>query len=147
MITTAPAPTALTTADRLADALADPGTAWPGGRPEGGRSWPQSLAGGASGIALLHIERARAGHGDWSTAHAWLRAAVHGEVSAAANANLYFGAPALAYVMHRAASASSRYLPVLDRLDTATLSLTRSRLAAAHQRIARAERPSWKSST
>lgn len=141
MITTAPTLIALTTADRLADALVDPGTAWPGGRPEGGRSWPQSLAGGASGIALLHIERARTGHGDWSTAHAWLKAAVHGEVSAAANANLYFGAPALAYVMHRAASASSRYLSVLDRLDTATLSLTRNRLAAAHQRITRAERP------
>ncbi|MDX2531539.1 lanthionine synthetase C family protein [Streptomyces scabiei] len=141
MITTAPAPTTLASVDHLADALADPDTAWPGGRPEGGRSWPQSLAGGASGIALLHIERARTGHGDWATARVWLKAAVQGEVSAAANANLYFGAPALAYVMHRAASASSRYLPVFDRLDSATLALTRNRLAAAHQRISRAERP------
>ncbi|WP_405524776.1 lanthionine synthetase C family protein [Streptomyces canus] len=141
MITTAPALTALETVDRLAAALADPSTAWPGGRPDGGRSWPQSLAGGASGIALLHIERARTGHGDWDIAHDWLKAAVHGEVSAAANANLYFGAPALAYVMHRAASASSGYLPVLARLDTATLTLTRNRLAAAHQRITRGERP------
>lgn len=141
MITTAPALTALETVDRLAAALADPNIAWPGGRPDGGRSWPQSLAGGASGIALLHIERARTGHGDWFTAHTWLNAAVHGDVSAAANANLYFGAPALAYVMHRAASASNRYLPPLARLDTATLTLTRNRLAAAHQRITRAERP------
>ncbi|WP_328493443.1 lanthionine synthetase C family protein [Streptomyces sp. NBC_00414] len=141
MITTAPTPTTLASVDYLANALAEPGTAWPGGRPDGGRSWPQSLAGGASGIALLHIERARTGHGDWATAHVWLKATVQGEVSAAANANLYFGAPTLAYVMHRASSASSRYLPVLDRLDAATLALTRTRLAAAHQRISRAEHP------
>ncbi|AXI79785.1 lanthionine synthetase C family protein [Peterkaempfera bronchialis] len=141
MTTTALASTALSTADRLADALADPKTVWPGGRPDGGRAWPQSLAGGASGIALLHIERARTGHGDWDTAHTWLATAVHGEVSAAANANLYFGAPALAFIMHRVAGASSRYLPVLERLDAATLTVTRNRLAAAHHRIDRAERP------
>lgn len=141
MTTTAPAPAALSTADRLAHALSDPSTVWPGGRPNSGRAWPQSLAGGASGIALLHIERARTGHGDWDTAHSWMAAAVHGEVSAAANANLYFGAPALAFITHRAASASSRYLRVLERLDQATLTVTRTRLAAAHRRIDRAERP------
>ncbi|MGW7463810.1 lanthionine synthetase C family protein [Streptomyces xantholiticus] len=141
MTTAAPATAALSTADELAHALSDPRTVWPGGRPSGGRAWPQSLAGGASGIALLHIERARAGRGDWDTAHTWLAAAVHGEVSAAANANLYFGAPALAFITHRAASASSRYLRVLERLDEATLTVTRTRLAAAHRRIDRAERP------
>ncbi|MET9969120.1 lanthionine synthetase C family protein [Streptomyces sp. NPDC006356] len=141
MTTAAPALAALSTADRLARALADPSTVWPGGRPDGARAWPQSLAGGASGIALLHIERARAGRGDWDTAHTWLATAVHGEVSAAANANLYFGAPALAFVTHRAASGSSRYLRVLERLDTATVGVTRNRLAEAHLRINRAERP------
>ncbi|MET7319543.1 lanthionine synthetase C family protein [Streptomyces sp. NPDC005549] len=141
MTTTAHAPAALSTADKLADALADPATVWPGGRPSGGRAWPQSLAGGASGIALLHIERARTGHGDWDTAHTWLAAAVDGAISAAANANLYFGAPALAFITHRAASASSRYLRLLDRLDTATLAVTRTRLTAAHQRIDHGERP------
>ncbi|MET9812329.1 lanthionine synthetase C family protein [Streptomyces sp. NPDC006355] len=141
MTPAAPAHAALSVADQLACALADPGAVWPSGRPDGGRAWPQSLAGGASGIALLHIERARTGRGDWNTAHMWLAAAVHGEVSAAANANLYFGAPALAFIAHRAASASSRYLHVLERLDTATLTLTRNRLAEAHQRIDRAERP------
>ncbi|MFF7838793.1 lanthionine synthetase C family protein [Streptomyces ossamyceticus] len=141
MTTTAPAHAALLAADQLARALADPSTVWPGGRPDGPRAWPQSLAGGASGIALLHIERARTGHGDWDTAHTWLATAVHGEVSAAANANLYFGAPALAFITHRAANASNRYLRVLERLDTATFSVTRNRLAEAHQRIERAERP------
>ncbi|MET9611795.1 lanthionine synthetase C family protein [Kitasatospora indigofera] len=143
MTTTAPAPaaTALSTADRLANALSDPATAWPGGRPGGGRAWPQSLAGGASGIALLHIERARTGRGDWDTAHTWLATAVRGDVSAAANANLFFGAPTLAYITHRAASSTCRYLRLLERLDEATLSVTRNRLAAAHRRIDRAERP------
>nr|WP_181800247.1 lanthionine synthetase C family protein [Streptomyces ipomoeae] len=125
----------------MARALADPSIVWPGGRPDGARAWPQSLAGGATGIALLHIERARTGHGDWNTAHTWLTTAMRGEVSAAVNANLYFGAPALAYITHRAASAASRYLRILERLDTATLTVTRNRLAAAHQRIDRAERP------
>ncbi|MFD7407996.1 lanthionine synthetase C family protein [Streptomyces sp. NPDC059866] len=141
MITAAPALAALSTADHLARALADPSTVWLGGRPDGARAWPQSLAGGASGIALLHIERARAGLGGWDTAHTWLATAVYGEVSAAANANLYFGAPALAFITHCAASASSRYLRVLERLDTATFTATRKRLAEAHQRINRAERP------
>ncbi|ARQ70645.1 lanthionine synthetase C family protein [Streptomyces marincola] len=141
MSATAPPSAARSTVDKLADALADPTTAWPNGRPAGGRAWPQSLAGGASGIALLHIERARSGHGTWSTAHTWLTAAVHGEVSAADNANLYFGAPALAFVTHRAASASGRYLRLLERLDSATVSVTRARLTAAHLRIDRAARP------
>ncbi|MFF3710252.1 lanthionine synthetase C family protein [Streptomyces phaeochromogenes] len=140
MTTTAPA--VLSTADQIARALADPGTVWPSGRPDGVRAWPQSLAGGASGIALLHIERARTGRGDWDTAHTWLTTAVHGQVSAAANANLYFGAPALAFITHQAASASSRYLRALERLDTATCAVTRNRLAKAHRRIDRAERPS-----
>ncbi|WP_406190841.1 lanthionine synthetase C family protein [Streptomyces sp. NBC_01017] len=141
MTTTAPIPTVLATADELAGALSAPSAVWPGGRPEGVRAWPQSLAGGASGIALLHVERARTGRGDWETAHTWLATAVHGEVSAAANANLYFGAPALAFITHRAASASSRYLRLLQKLDQATLTVTRNRLTEAHRRIDRAERP------
>lgn len=141
MTTTAPAPVALSAADQLAHALADPRAVWPGGRPDGGRAWPQSLAGGASGIALLHIERARTGRGDWDVVHTWLATALHDAVSAAANANLYFGAPALAFITHRAASASGRYLRVLERLDEATITVTQARLAQAHRRIDRAERP------
>jgi hypothetical protein len=135
-----PAPAALATADELARTLADPRTAWRGGPPLGARSWPQSLAGGACGIALLHIERARAGRGDWGIAHTWLSAAVHGEVSAASNANLFFGAPALAFVLHIAADASNRYRRILASLDQATLAITRTRLAEALARIDRAER-------
>ncbi|WP_449341869.1 lanthionine synthetase C family protein [Streptomyces adustus] len=115
---------------------------WPNGRPPGPRAQPQSLGGGAAGIALLHIERARTNHGDWATAHTWLTAAVQGDVSAAANANLYFGAPALSYLLHRAtAGTPNRYRSARKRLDAATLAVTQNRLAAAHRRLNRAERP------
>ncbi|MFZ3557190.1 lanthionine synthetase C family protein [Streptomyces sp. BH055] len=127
--------------DQVAHSLADPEKLWPHGRPDGGRAWPQSLAGGESGIALLHIERARTDRGDWATAHTWITAAIQGDISAAANANLFFGAPALAFVVYSAASASSRYLRLLDRLDSATCAVTETRLAAAHERLARRTRP------
>ncbi|WP_307795381.1 lanthionine synthetase C family protein [Actinacidiphila acididurans] len=140
MITTESASAALDAADHVAETLADPSRVWSGGRPPGGRSWPQSLAGGEAGITLLHIERARSGRGEWSTAHAWLAASVQGEVSAASNANLYFGAPALAFVTHLAHSGTGRYGGLLARLDEATLTVTRNHLAAAHARIDRAER-------
>jgi len=132
---------ALSAADELAGVLADPRTAWRGAAPAGGRSWPQSLAGGAAGIAVLHIERARSGRADWAAAHAWLSAAVCGEVTAASNASLFFGAPALAFVLHLAAASSNRYRRALATLDDATLTITRTRLARARARIDRAERP------
>ncbi|MER5737353.1 lanthionine synthetase C family protein [Streptomyces sp. NPDC002262] len=141
MTTTLSVPAALAAADTLARAVADPSTAWSAGRADGWRGWPQSLAGGAAGIALLHVERARAGHGDWDTAHRWLTESVRGQVSAAANAGPYYGAPALAFVFHRAQSATGRYPRILSRLDAATINVTRARLAQAHQRLARGERP------
>jgi lantibiotic biosynthesis protein len=132
---------ALGTAAELAGTLADPTTAWRSAPPPGGRSWPQSLAGGAAGIALLHVERARSGHGDWAVARTWLSASVCGEVTAAANASLFFGAPALAFVLHIAAASSSRYRRALAAADEATHSITRDRLARAHARIDRADQP------
>ncbi len=128
-------------ADELAGRLSDPRAVWPAGPPAEGRFWPQSLAAGAIGIALLHVERARSGHGDWDTAHAWLSLATSGEVSAAANASLFFGVPALAFVLHIAATASDRYRRPLAALDDATLAVTRKRLDQAHARIDRMERP------
>lgn len=107
-------------------------------------AWPQSLAGGAAGIALLHIERARSGLGDWSTAHDWLSVAASGELTAAANAGLFFGAPALAFVTHAAAGSSGRYRRALTTLDEAVIIITRTRLAAAHARIDRSDQPVMK---
>lgn len=137
----APVPTALPAADELARQLTDPRTAWSRPPPPGARAWPQSLAGGAAGIALLHIERARAGLGPWKTAHHWMIEAVSGQISGAANANLYFGAPALAYVLHIAAAENGRYRRAFERMDQATVTLTQTRLAEADARIARGDRP------
>lgn len=112
--------------------------------PGGGRVWPQSLAGGAAGVALLHIARARTGHGDWGTAHRWLAAAGRDPLTAADNAGLFIGVPALAFVTHAAAEATGRYHATLARLDKATITITRRRVTAARVRIGRGERPELK---
>src|SRR3954470_9604915 len=134
-------PASLGTASEVAAALASPGAVLPGGYQGDGRRWPQSLAGGAAGIALLHVERARSGHGDWATARAWLAEAASGSITAASNARLFFGAPALAFLFHIAAEATGHYRSTLAALDDATVSITRAALAAAHARIDRREQP------
>ncbi|MEU8251858.1 lanthionine synthetase C family protein [Nonomuraea sp. NPDC048916] len=131
---------ALAAANAIATALANP-QPWAAEPPGSGLVWPQSLWAGAAGIALLHIERARSGHGDPRTAHTWLEVAASGALTAAPNAGLFFGAPALAFVTHAAAGTSGRYRRALDRLDDAVTSITRTRLAEAHARIDRGERP------
>lgn len=133
---TGPDPTALAVAAAIADRLADPRT----GRSSGGRARPQSLAGGAVGIALLHIECALSGHGDEKTAHRWLSLAAAEPLSTGANANLFHGAPALGLVLHAAAATTSRYRRPLAAVDDQVVALTRSRLAAAHARIDRGDR-------
>jgi len=132
---------ALDTADEIAATLASPSAVLPEGYRGDGRHWPQSLAGGAAGIALLHVERARSGHGDWATARAWLAEAASGSISAASNARLFFGAPALAFVFRVAAESTGHYRGTLAALDDATLSVTRAAIAAAHARMDRRERP------
>jgi hypothetical protein len=134
-------PGVLATARQAAAALASPGTVVPAGDQGDGRRWPQSLAGGAAGIALLHVERARCGHGDWATARAWLAEAASGKISAASNAGLFFGAPALAFAFHLAAASTGGYRRALAALDDATLRVTRARLASAHARMDRGGRP------
>lgn len=139
-----PDPAALRAADETADGLAAPpadGIPSPSGR---GRAWPQALADGAAGIALLHAERARSGRGDPATAHAWLTAAASGKITGADNAGLFTGAPALAFAMHAASGETRRYHSALQRLDGATEALTRRRLAAAHARIASGARPAMR---
>lgn len=133
-----PDPQALAAARAIADRLADPHAVPNVGS---GRRRAQSLAGGAAGIALLHIERARAGHGDWATAHAWLSAAVRDDLSAGPNAGLFFGVPTLAFVTHTAADRPGKLSGALADLDTSAAAVTRRRLDEAHARIDRADRP------
>jgi len=137
-----PDPHALAAAAAIADRLADPHALRSAGNAGGGgRFRPQSLAGGAAGIALLHIERARAGHGDWTTAHTWLSAAVRDDLSAGPNASLFFGAPTLAFLTHAAADQPGKLTRALANLDTSTAAVTRRRLDEAHARLDRGDRP------
>ncbi|MDX6742933.1 lanthionine synthetase C family protein [Actinocorallia sp. A-T 12471] len=139
---TEPNPDALDAADKIAASLTDPETAWPNSHPRT-RAWPQSLAGGAAGIALLHIERALAGRGDWATVQRWLKAATRDELTAATNAGLFVGASALGFVLH-AASQGGRFSKALSKLDETTINLTRSRLADADSRIKAGAQPEMK---
>jgi len=124
-------PAALTAAATIAEALTDPSTvARDPGNPH---TRPQSLAGGAVGIALLHIERARTGHGDEATAHAWLTEAISQPLSTGPNANLFHGAPALGFALN--AADQPRYHTALAAIDGHIAAVTRTRLAAAQQRI------------
>ncbi|TCO46435.1 lanthionine synthetase C family protein [Actinocrispum wychmicini] len=102
---------------------------------------PQSLAGGSAGVALLHTERAFTQPDQWSTAHTWLSAVASGDLEGSPGASLFFGVPALAFVTRAAAEGTGHYQCALAQLDTASQDLTRVRLAAAHARIDRGERP------
>lgn len=137
---------ALAAADSLATALADPRIV---STARAARPWPQALATGAAGIALLHIERARTGHAPPELAHRWLEAACADALTAAANASLYMGVPAVAFAVHTAAApaadgagpAMSGYRLALRDLDEAAVVLTRARLKTAHARIDSGEPP------
>lgn len=123
----------------LADRLADPHYWFPhGGR---GRTRPQSLLGGAAGIALLHLERARSGTGDWNTARAWLALSARDALSTGHNATLFFGAPALGFLARSVADDPARCPTALAALDEKTREITRARLTVACARLTRRERP------
>lgn len=77
----------------------------------------QSLDTGAAGTALLHIERARTGQGDWKMAHSWIARATAHDLNGSEAAALFLGAPALAFVLHAAADPPERYQAARDTLD------------------------------
>ncbi|WP_428962955.1 lanthionine synthetase C family protein [Micromonospora fluostatini] len=96
----------------------------------------QSLADGATGVALLHLETS-----NWPAAHAALRhATVHG-VSIAAGASLFHGAPALAFVLATTDRPSLVRARTIAAAGTATV--TRQRLHAAHRRIDSRRQPHY----
>ncbi|MBG0569150.1 lanthionine synthetase C family protein [Actinoplanes aureus] len=103
------------------------------------RTLPPSLAGGAAGIALFHLERAASGHGDVAVARRWVRAAVDFPISVGPNANLFYGVPTLALLLHIAAPAIGGCQRTLTTLDNRTSALTRDRLDAAYARIDRGD--------
>jgi hypothetical protein len=96
--------------------------------------WGHCLATGAAGIALLHLEYARAGTGRWDTAHQWAAAMTRNPITAHPDAcGLYRGAPAVAFTLH--AAGQPAYATALGILDSHITTLTRHRLERAHKRI------------
>jgi lantibiotic biosynthesis protein len=118
----------------VADLLAHPGNV-PGSltsRPW----WRQSLAHGAPGVALLHIEHAAAGLASWQRAHDWLTCVARTPVTAGADSHLFYGAPALAHALACAAAhRPGSYARALDALDQAIAAHARVRADQAHSRI------------
>ncbi|MGH4016747.1 MAG: lanthionine synthetase C family protein [Pseudonocardiaceae bacterium] len=127
----------------VADALARELTS-PDPVPVEQRWRAQSLAKGAAGIALLHIERAHAGAGSWKTAHTWVQAATCTEISAADNTGLCFGAPAISFALHAAAAdGTARYGAALVGVDAHVTALTHRRVDLAQARIDRGQPPAF----
>jgi lantibiotic biosynthesis protein len=114
-------------AAQLADRLATP-EEWARRVPPW---WRQSLAVGGLAVALLHVQRARAELAPWERAHDWLAFAAGGPTDTGPGSHLYYGAPALAYVLHT----TGRYQRALHTLDEQVTAATRRRLADAHRRI------------
>ncbi|MEW1794730.1 lanthionine synthetase C family protein [Streptomyces niveus] len=103
--------------------------------------WPQSLAHGAAGVALLHIERARTDQGSWQRAHDWLACAAAEPAVGGPDSHLYYGAPALAFALRSAADRPGRYARALDTLDRYVTTAIQNRLADGHARMDRGETP------
>ncbi|WP_406097574.1 lanthionine synthetase C family protein [Kitasatospora purpeofusca] len=131
---------ALRLSDRIAELLTDPATvpsAW-SSRPQ----WRQSLAHGAPGIALLHIERAATGRGPWEPVLSWLSMAVGAPVTSGADSYLYYGAPALAHALTCAAEARpDSYRRALDHLDEVVAADAVRRCEQADARVERGDLP------
>jgi len=127
-------------AERIAVDLKDPEQVAHRHRPA--PSWRQSLANGALGIALLHVERARTGRSPWTTAHTWLRYATTGPIDDGPDSHLHYGAPALATILlHATAHDPRRYARALDTLDARIAPTTTARVEHAHRRIDTGQTP------
>jgi hypothetical protein len=97
----------------------------------------QDLGRGAAGTALARIAAARlTGLTPRATAP-WVRAMTAGPVTANASAGLFYGVPAVAFVLHTGAHPA--YAGMLAALDEHVNDLTALKLAAAYERIGRGE--------
>jgi lantibiotic biosynthesis protein len=96
----------------------------------GTRAPAQSLARGAAGIALLHVERALNGSGTWGEAHAAVTRIAAEPVDAGPGAALFHGAPALAFVLQAARSdGSPRYEDAARELNGHVYRVARRQVA------------------
>ncbi|MFI5480324.1 lanthionine synthetase C family protein [Streptomyces rubiginosohelvolus] len=104
----------------------------------------QSLADGAAGISLLHIEIASRYGGSWRSAHRWITSAASGPISAADQTGLFLGAPAVGFVL-TAVPPAYRHLYVSARttLHQHITDLAHRRVDAALARIGRGDLPTF----
>ena len=101
---------------------------------------PLSLARGSAGVALLRIEQALAGSNTWADAHAAVRRAAAGPVDASPGAGLFYGAPALAFVLCTAcADGRPRYQVAAQELVGRVQRIARQRAASAIGRLERGD--------
>ncbi|WP_049575589.1 lanthionine synthetase C family protein [Streptomyces sp. SBT349] len=120
---------ALETADRLARPDAP-------GLPADQSWWPQSLAHGVLGIALLHAEVGAAGLRPLQRVHDWLTAAARRPVTTGASTGLFYGAPAAGFALSSAAAVHpGAYRRALASLDARIAADARRRVKAARDRI------------
>ncbi|MEU9120572.1 lanthionine synthetase C family protein [Streptomyces sp. NPDC048506] len=128
-MTTTTDPTAVV--DAIARSLAAPH------QPPEDQPWQtQSMAVGAAGTALFHIERARTGRGTWRQAHTWITAAVSTDVIAADTTGLYLGVPAIGFMLLCAVTDdSTRYHQTLNAMDRHVADLAHRRVDSADNRL------------
>ncbi|GAB1819630.1 lanthionine synthetase C family protein [Herbidospora sp. RD11066] len=107
-------------------------------------STAQSLASGVAGTALLAVERALTGSGPWADVHTSIRQVVAEPIDAAPHAALYYGAPAISFLLHAATSGDRRYLGAATSLDVHVSGLARRRLTVAHERMEHGEALSFR---
>lgn len=104
----------------------------------------QSLAEGAAGIALLHAEIAGRYGGSWRAAHRWITAAASGPISAADQAGLYLGAPAVGFLLTAVPPAYQHlYASARTTLHQHITDLANRRVDAALARIDRRDLPTF----
>lgn len=132
MTTTAPAHLAQNALQRLL-----PGLQHPDPLPDTEPWHGESLASGAAGTALIHIENARTEPDPqrqaqrWDTAHRWVQAAGAAGVSTSDTCGLFLGAPAVAFTVHTA----GRYRATAPQLLRETVALTHRRVDNATKRL------------
>ena len=104
----------------------------------------QSLASGTAGRALLAIEQALNGADTWSTARYIIRQMTTGPIDAAAHTGLYYGGPAIAFVLDATMTdGRDRYPAARKTLHQHLRRLTRARLSAATERLRSGQSPAF----
>jgi hypothetical protein len=104
----------------------------------------QSLADGAAGISLLHIEMASRYGRPWRPAHRWITTAAAGHISAADTSGLFLGAPAIGFLLTTVPpDCQHLYEPARKTLHQHITGLTHRRVDAALARIRTGELPTF----